>query len=170
MVDRLSNYVHFMPLKHPFTVESVARVFFDHIFKLHSLPKMIISDRDSIFLSSFWQEIFRLQGVDLRMSTAYHPQTDGQMEIVNKCLKTYLCCMTHDNPNDWSNWLTLAEFWYNTNYHISDGVSSFKALYGQLSLIHLPYFPGDSKVEAVDRSLTAREENLKLLNLKLLKL
>ena len=78
VVDRLTKYAHFMPLAHPFTAVQVAQVFLDSIYKLHGLPNTIESYRDKVFLSSFWKELFKLLQVQLLMSTAYHPQTDGK--------------------------------------------------------------------------------------------
>ena len=162
-VDRLSKYAHFLPLAHPFTVASVAQVYFEQVFRLHGLPKTIFSDRDKIFLSTFWKELFTLQQVDLHMSTAYHPQSDGQTEVVNRCLEGYLKCMTGERPTEWVLWIPLAEWWYNTNWHSSTGITPYEVVYGQPPSLHIPYVQGDSKVEAVDRSLRAREDCIRLL-------
>lgn len=78
IVDKLTRYAHFIPLHHPFTAAKVALAFVDNVFKLHSMPEIIVSDRDPIFTSRFWKELFSLVGTDLRMSSAYHPKTDGQ--------------------------------------------------------------------------------------------
>ena len=148
VVDRLSKYAHFLALSHPFTAAMVAQLYFEHIFKLHGLPKTIVSDRDRIFLSKFWQELFSLLKVSLHLSSAYHPQSDGQTEVINRCLEGYLRCMTGEKPAEWMLWLPLAEWWYNTNWHSSIGVTPFEVIYGQPPPLHIPYLPGDSRVEA----------------------
>jgi hypothetical protein len=117
VVDTFSKYAHFLGLKHPFTAASVAKLFLSHVYKHHGMPQAIISDRDRIFTRTLWQELFKLAKVDLHMSTAYHPQSDGQTERVNQCLETFLRCYAHVAPRQWSSWLDHAEFWYNTSFH-----------------------------------------------------
>lgn len=169
VVDRFSKAAHFIALAHPYSALSVAQAYLDNIYKLHGCPSSIVSDRDAIFTSEFWREFFALQGVSLKMSTAYHPQRDGQTEVVNRCLETYLRCMCHEQPHLWSKWLALAEFWYNTNYHTSTQMSPYEVVYGQAPPVHLPYLPGESKVAVVARSLQERENMLLLLRFHLMR-
>lgn len=129
VVDKFLKFAHFIPLKHPFTAAVVAKLFMDTIFHLHGLPKSIISDRDQIFTSKFWQLLFRSAGTMLRLSSSYHPQNDGQTERVNQCLETYLRCFVYACPSQWSKWLSLAEFWYNSSPHLALGCSLFEVLY-----------------------------------------
>ncbi|XP_059295620.1 uncharacterized protein LOC132048955 [Lycium ferocissimum] len=159
----------FIEALHKSKAQSVAQSFLDHVFKLHGLPATITSDRDPIFLSTFWQELFTLQGVQLHRSTAYHPQTDGQTEVLNRTLETYLRCFCSDCPTDWSNYLPLAEWWYNTTYHTAIRCTPYEVLYGQKPHIHLPYLAGESSCEMVDRSLTAREAIILLLKFHILR-
>jgi hypothetical protein len=130
VVDKFTRFAHFIPLHHPFTAAKVAAAYLDNVFKLHSMPKVMVSDRDPIFTSRFWKELFSLMGNELRMSTAHHPRTDGQSKRVNQCLEIYLRCFTHAYPSKWSQYLSLAEYWYNTSHHSAINMSPFVALYG----------------------------------------
>lgn len=98
VVDRFSKAAHFGMLATGFTAIKVAELFAQMVFKLHGMPKIIVSDSDPIFLSQFWKELFKLSGTKLRMSSAYQPQSDGQTKIVNKILQQYLRCFVHEQP------------------------------------------------------------------------
>jgi hypothetical protein len=130
VVDKFSKYAHFVPLHHPYTATKVAQVFLDNVYKLHGMPTHIISDRDPVFTSTFWRELFRLANVQLCLSSAYHPQSDGQTERVNQCLETFLRCFVHSCPRRWLRRVSLAEYWYNTSLHSALGKSPFEVLYG----------------------------------------
>lgn len=101
VVDLFSMYSHFVALKHPITALTVAKQFMVHVYKLHGLPTAIVSDRDKILTSLLWRELFRLAGVELRMSSAYHPQSDGQTERVNHCMEMFLRCLVNAVPSKW---------------------------------------------------------------------
>ena len=94
MVDLLTKYGHFIPLRHPFTAIGVAKAFFHSVYRLHGLPSAIISDRDRIFTSHFCTELFKLGDVKLCRSTVYHPQSDGQTERLNQCLELIYAVMS----------------------------------------------------------------------------
>ena len=98
VVDRLTKYTHFMAFSHPYTATKVANVYLQFVFKLHGMPSTIVSDRNPVFTSHFWRELMRLQGVTLTMSSSYHPQIDGQTEVVNKSLEHYLRAFAADKP------------------------------------------------------------------------
>jgi hypothetical protein len=116
IVDHLSKYAHFITLGHPYTAMSVAKAFFEHVVRLHNILASIVSDRDPIFTNAIWQELFRLCGTQLWLSSAFHPQTDGQSEVTNRIITVYLCCLAGGRPKSWLQWLPWVEYCYNTSY------------------------------------------------------
>jgi hypothetical protein len=137
VIDKFTKYGHSIPLRHPFNAQKVAEVLIDNVFKLHSLPQVVVSHRDPIFTSTFWQSLFKQTGVQLKMSSVYYPKTDGQTERVNQQVECYLRCFISSHSSKWSKWLSLCEFWYNTNWHSFLGKSPFEVLYG-----HTPRYFG----------------------------
>ena len=102
VVDRFIKYSHVISLAHPFDAPKGARLFIDYVSKLHGIPQSMLSDRDRIFVSQFWGELFSKLWAKLNYSTTYHPQTDGQTERVNQVLEMYLRCLTHMKPKRWN--------------------------------------------------------------------
>jgi hypothetical protein len=110
VVDRLTKYCHFFALSMKFSAATLDSLFLTEVYKLHGMPRTIVSDRDMLFVSQFWRELFRLQVTTLAFSSAYYPQTDGQTEVTNRILETYLRCFVSDNPKIWVSFLPLAEY------------------------------------------------------------
>ena len=129
--DRFSKMVHFIVTMEKTLVEGLAKLFRDHVWKLHGLPESIISDRGVQFAAGMMKELNRLLGIQTKLSTAYHPQTDGQTERVNQELEQYLRVFIDHRQEQWPNWLGTAEFAYNNKIHMATKVSPFKANYRQ---------------------------------------
>ena len=110
VIDRLSKSAHFLALTCPFSTKMVVEKFVEGVLKLHGMPRSIISDRDPIFISNFWREFFKLSNTQLKMSSAYHLQTNGQIEVINRYVKQYLCCLVHQQPQKGYSLLPWAEF------------------------------------------------------------
>ena len=169
VVDRFSKGVHFGDLPTQFTAFKVATLFVDTVCKLHGFPRSIISDRDPIFISSFWRELFKMSGTTLRMSTAYHPQMDGQTEVMNRSLEQYLRSFVHHQPATWFRFLALAEWSYNTSQHTGTGMTPYEVIYGKPPPPLSNYLQGSSRNDAVDAKLSTREEIHTTLRRKLIK-
>ncbi|GMF28086.1 unnamed protein product [Phytophthora fragariaefolia] len=123
-VDRFSKMVHLAAVRAEVTAKQTARLFVDMVFRHHGMPIDIVSDRDPRFTSRFWQEVFTLLGTQLSISTADHPQTDGQTERVNRVLVDALKSYAH-TFHHWSDCLPMAEFAINNPVHVSTGYTPF---------------------------------------------
>lgn len=126
-----------------------AQLFVENVFKLHVMPSTIVSDRDPIFLSTFWNEFFKLQGSKLCMSSGYHPQSDGQTEVVNRYLETYLGCFAGNQLKKWVRFLVWAEWNYNTSYHTFARFTPFELVYGYSPPHVTAYEKCSAKLETV---------------------
>ena len=113
VVDRLTKMAHFIPFRCLPTAAIAADAILSTIFRLHGLPESIISDRGSQFTSAFWNRLCSLYDIEHSLSTANHPQTDGQTERVNAILEQYLRCFINERQNNWADLLPFAEFSYN---------------------------------------------------------
>jgi hypothetical protein len=103
------------------------------------VPSSIVSDRAPVFTGNIWRDLFGLAGLKLHMSTAFQPQTDGQSEVMNKVIAMYLSCVTGDRPRSWVDWLSWAEYYYNTSFHTALCATPFEVVYGRPPPSILPY-------------------------------
>ncbi|KAI3776282.1 hypothetical protein L1987_46057 [Smallanthus sonchifolius] len=131
IIDRLTKSAHFLPIREDFKVEKLARIYIDEIVSRHGVPVNIISDRDARFTSRFWQSLQKALGTRLDLSTAYHPQTDGQTERTIQTLEDMLRACVIDFGGNWDSHQSLIEFSYNNSYHTSINMAPFEALYGR---------------------------------------
>ncbi|GJZ44719.1 putative reverse transcriptase domain-containing protein, partial [Tanacetum coccineum] len=131
IVDRLTKLAHFLAIREDYKIERLARLYINEIVARHGVPVSIISDRDSYFTSRFWQSLQKALGTRLDLSTAYHPETDGQSERTIQTLEDMLRACAIDFGGNWDTHLPLVEFSYNNSYHSSVKCAPFEALYGR---------------------------------------
>ena len=143
VVDRFSKMAHFVPCHTTHDATQIANLYFKEIVRLHGIPKTMVSDRDTKFLSHFWLTLWRKMGTHLKFSTTCHPQTDGQTEVTNRTLGTLLRVLVKKNIKAWDELLAHAEFAFNRAPSKATGLSPFQIVYGQnprtpLDLTSLP--------------------------------
>jgi len=127
--DRLSKMTHFVATTEGTSAEDLTRLFRDNMWKLHGLPESVVLDRGPQFVAELTKELNRMLGIKTKLSTAFHPQTDGQMEQMNQKLKQYLRLFMEHRQRDWPEWLATAKFVVNNKVHTATKVSPFIANY-----------------------------------------
>lgn len=127
IVDRLTKMALFIPTTTSLNAEELAQLYVTHVFSKHGIPTSIVSDRGSEFTSCFWRAFTQLLHIELELSTAFHPETDGQTERVNQVLEQYLRLYTDYKQKEWAPLLPVAEFTYNNTPHSSTTMSPFFA-------------------------------------------
>lgn len=130
VIDRYSKMAHFIPTTNQINAERLASLLWVHVVKYHGIPRTIVSDRDPRFTSAIWRNLMKGWGSELRMSTSYHPQTDGQTENANKTLEIMLRAYVNENQTDWDDYLPAAEMAFNNSVNESTGTSPYYIVYG----------------------------------------
>jgi transposase InsO family protein len=142
VVDMFSKQAHFVPTRKTVTSQQLAALFLQNVYRLHGLPTMLVSDRDPRFTADFWQTVWRHLGTKLNLSSAYHPQTDGQTERTHRTLEQLLRAYVHPEHDNWASRLPVLEAAYNSAVHATTKQSPFYVNYGFEPLtpasLHLP--------------------------------
>ncbi|GKE94688.1 putative reverse transcriptase domain-containing protein [Tanacetum coccineum] len=131
IVDQLIKSAHFLPIRENDPLDKLARLYLNRIVARHGIPASIICDRDGRFTSNFWRSFQKALGIDISMSTAYHPKTDGQSERTIQTLEDMLRAYVIDFGKGWVKHFPLDEFSYNNSYHASIKAAPYEALYGR---------------------------------------
>ena len=129
--DRFSKISHFVATTEKTTAEGLARLFRDNVWKLHGLPESVISDKGPQFVVGLTRELNKMLGIETKLSTAYHPETDGQTKRTNQELEQYLRMYVNHRQNNWSEWLARAEFIFNNKVHTATKMLLFQVNYGR---------------------------------------
>jgi hypothetical protein len=169
IVDRLTKFAHFIPVRTTYTGAKLAEFYMTRIVCLHGVPKKIVSDRGTQFTSRFWEKLHESMDTKLNFSSAYHPQTDGKTKRTNQILEDMLRACTLKHGESWDKSLPYAEFSYNNSYQASLKMAPFKALYGRKCRTPLYWSQtGESQLFGIDiikeaeRQVQIIRENLRV--------
>ena len=161
IVDRLTKTAHFIPIRKDYKLTRLARLYVDNIVRLHGVPSSIVSDRDPRFTSRFWKALQQALGTELHLSTAHHPQTDGQSERTIQTLEDMLRSCILDFGGSWGEHLSLVEFTYNNSYQASIGMAPYEALYGRPCRSPLCWAEPDERVTIGPQIIASTTEKIR---------
>jgi hypothetical protein len=168
VIDKISKFAQFIPIKSTFKDINIFEIFMEEIFKLHGIPKMVISDRDIKFRSAFWKELFAWLNTNLNFSTSYHPHMDGKTKQTNQIIEDILCMYVRKKPNKWEDYIHLVEFSYNNGYQTSTKLSPFEVLYDMKCMTSIRWdnsadrlMVGPEMLQEMDNMVIKVEQNLK---------
>ena len=162
VVDRATKMVHLIPCKKTTTAGEAARLYWQHVVRIHGVPRAIHTDRGAQFVGKWWREIWSLLGTKLKYGTAYHPQSQGQVERMNAVISQTLRCLMSDVPDlsKWSEFLPSVEMAVNSLPNRSTGYTPFFLMYGYHPVLPVELLKGDeiTKVETVSKFLQRTQE------------
>ena len=165
IVDKLTKYSHMIPFKEKFTAEQLGTIILDRLIRYHGIPRDITSDRDKLFTSNYWKTLIPLLGTRLRMSTAYHPQTDGQTERTNQSLEQYLRHYINNAQNNWVSLLPVAQLALNSKQSETTKVTPFFANFGKDPNLFGPPRENKSAQSAMERVDTLKKIHQNITNM-----
>ena len=159
VVDHLTKMAHAVPCTKAITAKQTAKIFIQTVFRHHGMPRAIVSDRGTQFISQFWQSLFNQNGTKLLLSTAFHPKTNGLTERVNRTLMEVLRILSLDKAYDWDEWIVFAKFAYNNSVDLATRQTPFYLNSGQeprvpLSLLSALHSPINLENPSATRELT----------------
>ena len=160
VVDKLTKMVHYIPTKTTADAPELARLFMKDVVKHHGVPESIVSDRDTRFTSLFWKSLWEQLGTKLHMSTAYHPQSDGQTERANRVLEEALRAYVSPLHDDWDNHLPVLEFANNSTISASSGKTPFELNYGETPRMPVDLIINDTNVASVEQLLVSMKSDI----------
>nr|KYP62811.1 Transposon Ty3-G Gag-Pol polyprotein [Cajanus cajan] len=163
IVDRLTKCAHFLSVNIKWSLEKLTQLYVKEIVRLHEVPYSIISDRDLRFTSRFWQSLHQALGTKLKLSSAYHPQTDGQSERTIQSLEDLLRACVLNHLGSWEEVLPLVEFTYNNSFHASIGMAPFEALYGRRCRTPLCWYQDGESVVVGPELILQTTEKVKII-------
>lgn len=169
VVDHFSKWIHLGILPTTHTSHTTASLFINIVVKIHRILWSLVFDRDPIFISRFLQELFRLSGTLLRMSFSYHPQIDGQTEVLNRIIEQYLRAFIHRRPSMGGKLLPWVEWSHNTSWNTGTGATPYEVAFCQKPFNFPEYITGSSNIEAIEEMLTDRDNTFQAIRNKLLR-